>query len=303
MTQREKHLQALESFTNEVKHDPNVIALLLSGSLSYGTVWERSDIDLTLLARDGSITKEAEYCVERDGIEMHVYIMEVSAFKEKMQRLRAGQYPHSYFGKGTMVFSKDEALNAFFEDARKVGSRDAEMSYLGMVGCLLVDMYRAEKWITVFNDTLYSQRFLQKCCTIAADMVLLLNGEEPTRESVLRAMELNPELMRQVYIIPSTTAMPEQDIRRCLEALDGFLRENMEMWSRPIKKLLSDGEAWTVSEMKKFFGMETLSVQLSYLAENGILQRISRSSRVFKNSRLTVEETAYLYIGEEHENV
>lgn len=32
MNQREKHLQALSNFTGQVKDDPNVIALLLSGS-------------------------------------------------------------------------------------------------------------------------------------------------------------------------------------------------------------------------------------------------------------------------------
>jgi len=52
MTQKEIHQRALNNFVNSVKSDPNVIALLLNGSLAYGTVWAKSDIDLLMLIRD-----------------------------------------------------------------------------------------------------------------------------------------------------------------------------------------------------------------------------------------------------------
>lgn len=299
MTQREKHLQALNSFTEQVKSDPNVIALLLSGSLSYGTVWEKSDIDLTMIVRDGSISKSEEYCVDEDGIEMHIYVMEVSKFKSRMQKLRGGEYPHSYFGKGTMVFTKDESLTEFFEEARKIGMDDAVMSFIMMIEFLLVEMYRAEKWITVFNDTLYSQRFLQRCCITAADMVLLINGEEPTRESILRAIELNPALMKEVYVIPSTTAMTVEDIRHTLKVLDLFLMEHVKTWSKPLLKFMEDGEVKKISEFIKYFRTENLSVPLAYLASKGIIERVTLPSRVFKHSKLTIEEVAYFTIKEE----
>ncbi|HBL84044.1 MAG: hypothetical protein A2Y17_05600 [Clostridiales bacterium GWF2_38_85] len=303
MIQREKHLLALHNFIEQVKDDSNVIALLLSGSLSYGTVWEKSDIDLTMIVRDGSISQSMEYCVDEIGIEIHVYLMEVSKFKNKMQKLRGGEYPHSYFGKGTMVFSKDESLNEFFEDASRVGTDDAVMSFICMIENLLVEMNRAEKWITVFGDMLYAQRFLQRCCTIVADMVLLLHAEEPTRESVLRAMELDPVLMRAIYIIPSTTTMTEVDIRHTLQVLDDFLMKHIQTWSKPIIKYLSDDDVKKVSECNKHFDSENLTVPLACLASKGIIQRVTQPSRIFKHSKLTVEEIAYFYIKEENENV
>lgn len=296
MTQREKHLKALQAFTDQVKDDPNVIALLLSGSLSYGTVWKKSDIDLTMLVRDGSISASVGYCVDEDDIPIHVCVMETGKFKIRMQELRGGQHPHSYFGKGTMVFSKDESLTDFFEEARRVGTDDAVISFIGMVEYLIVEMNRAEKWITAFHDPLYSQRFLHSCYIVAADMVLLLHNEEPTRESVLRAMELDPALMKEVYVIPSTTAMTESDIRHTLAVLDNFISEHIPLWSEPILRYLSDGEVRKVSECAKHFGLESISTQLDYLVSKGILQRVSRPSRIFKHSKLTIEETAYMYI-------
>jgi len=299
LTQKEKHMQALSNFTEHVKGDPNVIALLLSGSLSYGTVWEKSDIDLTMLVRDGSVKGSWEYCVDGDGIEMHVLVKEVADFKNEMQKQRGGGYPHTYFGKGTMVFSKDETLTEFFEDVRHIGAEDAILSFCTMASFLLVDMYRVEKWITVFKDPVYSQRFLQQCCLAVADMILLLHGELPTRESVLRAMELNPALMREVYVVPSTTAMTEEDIRHVLKLLDGFLTEHMDKWSKPLLRYFSDGEVKKVSECMKHFNAGSLNVALAYLAAKGVLERVTLPSRVFKHSKLTVEEIAYFYVKKE----
>jgi hypothetical protein len=194
------------------------------------------------------------------------------------------------------VFSKDASLAGFLDEIRNLGTDDAMKSYAMYATYLLVEMYRAEKWVTALHDTLYAQRFLQKCCTLAADMVLLLNGEIPTRESVLRAAELNPALMDAVYVRPSTTAMTETDIRRTLKALDGFMAESMDAWAEPILKFLAGGDARRVSECAKHFGVEDISVTLAWLASRGVIERVSLPSRVFKHIRLTVEEVAYLYI-------
>ena len=44
--------EALNDFIEKVKEDRNILAVILFGSLSYDTVWEKSDIDLMLITRD-----------------------------------------------------------------------------------------------------------------------------------------------------------------------------------------------------------------------------------------------------------
>ncbi|HKM34300.1 MAG TPA: nucleotidyltransferase domain-containing protein [Lachnospiraceae bacterium] len=295
MTQKEKHSQALKSFTEKVKNDPNVIALVLSGSLAYGTVWKRSDIDLTMLVRDGINAKFSLYNIDEGGVEIHMIIMPVGMFKKEMRQFRAGQFTHGYYGKGEIVFSKDDSLYLIFEENRTVGMDDVTMSIIPNVQMLLVNMYRVEKWITAFHDPLYSQHFLQDCAASVADIILLMNKEEPTRESILRAMELRPELMQKIHVIPCTTAMTEDEVRDTLKLLDDFILETMDLWSTPILRFFSDGELKTSSEFEHFVGSDVVFC-LNYLAEHGLLERVTKASRVFKHSVLTVEEIAYVAI-------
>lgn len=118
MTQKERHLQALNNFVEEVKTDPNVVALLVYGSLGYGTVWERSDIDMEMIVRDGAVTLGNDYCIEQDGVLINLNFGEVSKFKKYLQAVRGG-FDHGIYGKGTLIFTKDEALLEIFEEAKK----------------------------------------------------------------------------------------------------------------------------------------------------------------------------------------
>jgi excinuclease ABC subunit A len=105
MTQREKHLQALNSFVTRVKKDPNVVAILIYGSLAYGTVWERSDIDVELIVRDGTeFIARWVYVIEEEGVEINISaIAELAKFKNELQRLRRG-YDHGKYGEAQRRF-------------------------------------------------------------------------------------------------------------------------------------------------------------------------------------------------------
>ena len=249
MTQKEKHIQALGSFAERIKNDPNVVALLLYGSLAYGAVWEKSDLDVEIIVRDGTVFAQGFYLVEENGVAIEIMgFNEVSKFKKYLQRVRGG-FDHGVYGKGTLVFSKDEALFEMFEDTRKIGEDDAPKAFASKIGGLLNWMHKAEKWITVFDDTLYAQRFLQLCAPIAADMELILHRENPTRESILRAQQLNPDLMHEIYVLPSTSEMSKEDIRRALKAIDDYLMKHMDWWGRHILRFLSDGEVKACSHI------------------------------------------------------
>jgi len=295
VTQKERHLQALNNFTDQVKDDPNVIALLLNGSLAYGTVWEKSDIDLVMLVRDGTVSI-SNLCVEEEGIYISLSLNEVSKFKRDMQKWR-GDNSQSQFALGTIVFTKDENLREFIEDMSKIGEDDAVISFLSLFNNLWANMIRAEKWITVLNDPLYAQRFLQWCCTTIADMELIRHHELPTRESILRVQELNPKLMEKLYIIPSTKAMSQAEVRYTLDLLNNYLEAHMDWWSKPILKFLEDGEIKTSSYMAKHFNIGGL-YPVDYLVQKGIVIKVTQPTQLFKKSKLTVEEISYFYLKE-----
>jgi len=296
MTQREKHLQALNSFIKRVEKDPNLVAILLYGSLAYGTVWERSDIDVELIVRDGTeFSQRWVYVIEEDGIEINISaIGELSKFKNELQKLRNG-YDHGKYGKGILVFSKDESLSELFEDAQKIGDDDAPKSFAAKIGTLLNWMHKAEKQAVVLDNPLYAQRFLQLCAPVVAEMELVRHGENPNREAINRAQELNQSLMQEVYVKPSTMAMTKAEINHTLKVLDDYLMQHMDWWSRHILRFLSDGEIKAVSHIWEYCG----SAPVEYLAEKGVIMQATHPVRIFRKSKLTLDEKAYFYIKEE----
>ncbi|MCL2498409.1 MAG: nucleotidyltransferase domain-containing protein [Symbiobacteriaceae bacterium] len=295
MTQREKHQAALDSFVAQVKDDPNVMVLLLAGSLSYGEVWAKSDIDLTMLVRDGSISQNLTLVVDSDGIDIVLTLEELSRFKGRIQSWVGGDYTHNYFAKGTVIFSRDASFASFFNDARRLGKEDAILAFLSRGSDLIHQMHRVEKWVTIYGDLLYAQRFLQWCCTEVAHMVLLQHGETPTRESIRRALELEPLLMQELYIIPSTTFMSKEELLHSLQIINDYLTLHQKWWSSPILQLLSDGEIKTESHICKYLRIP--SGMLGWLAEKGVIDRLVEPSRLFKKSKTVVEEIAYVFVG------
>jgi predicted nucleotidyltransferase len=56
---KQRYLDAVDSFIDKLRDDQNVIAVILCGSLSYDKVWEKSDIDLTVVVRDQQLNSHS----------------------------------------------------------------------------------------------------------------------------------------------------------------------------------------------------------------------------------------------------
>jgi len=285
MTQKEKHMNALNNFAERMKKDPNIVAMLVYGSMAYGTVGRKSDIAGTLITRDGSVSKKS-FLADEDGIFICFGLREVTKFKKDLQELRSG-YDHALLGSSNIVFSKDKSLVELHEATRRIGSDDAPKAFAAKIGGLYNWMWKAEKHITLIKDPLYAQRFLQLSAAIVAEMELIRHKENPNREAIRRARELNPQLMHEIYTIPSTKVMTEEEIWHTINVLDDYLMKHMDWWSEHILKFLDDGEAKIGS-----WGAMT------YLEDKGVIMRAILPTRLFKNSKLTIDEVAYIYVKE-----
>lgn len=124
-----RYLAALDNFIDKIRDDQNVIAVIVSGSLAYDVVWEKSDIDMTIIVRDQPL-KNCSYCIVEDGIIINAYLLERSKFKRSMERSIGGSFPQAYFAKGKIVYTTDHSLYEYFEDLRQIGSDDMALSML-----------------------------------------------------------------------------------------------------------------------------------------------------------------------------
>jgi hypothetical protein len=294
---KERFLAATESFVSKVKDDPNVIAVIVCGSLAYDQVWEKSDIDMTLIVRDQTL-KNDSYCIVEDDITINVQLIVRSGFKRYLENINGGSMTHSYFSKGQIVYSCDDSLYEYFEDFKRMGSDDMALSVF-IIACELVHQYdKCQKWLTVKKDPLYAQYYLLKAAESIARMEMCLNGEPPTRECILKARTLNSELITPYYNEAMSHHYNEDEISNAIKGIDQYLEQHLDIIKKPVINFMSDQEMKTITLITKHFhsfGHFIIGI-FDYLAEKGVIAKVSQTIRITPKSKLAVEEIAYLYI-------
>ncbi|WP_040952763.1 nucleotidyltransferase [Gorillibacterium massiliense] len=294
---KERFMAATESFIGKIKSDPNIIAVIVGGSLAYDVIWEKSDIDMTIVVRDQQL-KNDHYCIDEDGLLINAFLLTRSHFKRVMERSIGGSFSQSYFAKGRMVYTIDESLREFFEDMKSVGSDDIALSALQVASHLLSLYEKAYKWLTVRKDPLYAQYYLLRAAESIAFMELILRGEPNSRESIQKALALNPDAITPFYQNAMSHHMSEAEIAAGIKGIESYLERHIPVYSKPVIAYLSDQELKTVTLMAKHFQTEPaqLIVILDYLADKGIIEKAAQMIRITPKGKLAVEEIGFLYI-------
>jgi len=286
---------AIQSFVDKVRNDPNVIAVLVSGSVYHGTVWEKSDIDMTVVVRDQKLDK-TYYGVYEDNILLNVELCQRSDLKRDMEKSLTGMFGHSIDATTKVVYSTDEGLYDYIEENRVVGESDAEKAIFNQVNWLIGIMEKIEKWIKVKNDPEYARYYVLKAADVIADIEVVSHKQVPTREAILQASELNPPLMKKFYLEPMSGPMNEKAIYAILAEMDTYIRTHMDAVLRVAKDFFGDGEIKTGTHISTHFrsNMHMLHPILDYLCDNGHLDKISQTIRLTPKGRMAVEEIAFI---------
>lgn len=293
---KKRYEAALEAFTDKLRPDPNVVAVIILGSMSNDVVWEKSDMDVTVLVRDVKMNIRS-FCIEEDGIIINVDLMKDFDFRRMLERANGGGFVHSFNSKARVVYASDESIREFLTEHQKMGADDRVLSFFQSSSWLIGNLEKIEKWLTVKKDLRYAQLWILKTADIYANMLLLLNNQPLSREAVLKAMEYAPDEVKCVYQRPLEGMMTEEEIRGTIDFLYGFLQKHTDYLSQPVKEYMGDGAVRTVTTLTKHFGMDSHSIYhiFDFLAEQGIVCRVSETVRITPKSRMAVEEVAFMY--------
>jgi hypothetical protein len=294
---KKRYMAAVDSFIEKIKTDPNVIAVIVCGSLAYDMVWERSDIDMTVIVRD-QVLKNDSYCILEDGILINVSLFTRSDFKRSMENMKGGSFGQSYFSKGIMRYSTDDSLPDYFEEMKQIGADDIADTVFIMACELVHTIDKIKKWLYVKKDTVYAQYYLLKTAQLVAGMEVCLHHEPPTREAIQRALALNPKLITPFYQEAMSHTLKENEIEKALNLLEEFLKDHLELLMEPVLAFMSDQQIKTVTLITKHFHMESHFIVgiFDYLTEMELIEKVSQTIRITPKSRLAVEELGYLYI-------
>jgi uncharacterized protein len=207
---------------------------------------------------------------------------------------------HSLMMKGTLLFSRDDSLAELFERRHHLGARDREIQLLKAGAWVIPSLQKAEKWLHVKKDVEYSFFWIMKSLDSIATIEVLLQGEITGREVVLQALRLNPEFFGAVYTDLIHGEKTPDTILACLQRLDGYLRERVDVLFQPILEFLAEaGGVRSSTEMNHYFsnqmGISSLDTAYEWLADIDVIQKVSTPVRLTEKSRVDVEEAAYYY--------
>jgi len=294
---RSRFESALSAFVDKIKSDPNVLAVILCGSLANDTVWEKSDMDTYVLVREMKLSTKS-FCIEEDGLIINVNLQSEFDFKRSLERNLGGGMWLSMFLQARVIYSKDDSMHDFMAKIQKLGKDDIALSFFRQSTGIIYYMEKIEKWLTVKDDPLYAQLWILYASYTYANMRLLLDDKPPSREAVLKVMEYAPELIKPIYEKPMQGFMNSEEVWDTLRFFRKFLEDNLELLKLPVAEYMSDGEVRTVTTLVKHFGGSSHDIYhiFDFLEEMGVVARVTETVRITPKSRLAVEEVAFMYI-------
>ena len=294
---RERYDRAVERFVLKVKVDVNVLAVIVEGSVAWDKVWHKSDIDITVIVRDQTLTT-FEYSIDEDGIVLNAAITTRTQFMRRMNRTNGGF--NSLYGLARIVYTTDDTIQELLSEAKTIGQSDIGWCLMWQCSDLLFMLQKIEKWLTVKNDAMYAKLYILKAAETVAAMVMIENGEPATREALMRAEVLNPEIIDIVYRTPMRNDLNERQLSETLEKMYEFLDRHIPAVAEPILEYMADGEPRTGTMIVKNFkagSPHMISKLMEYLVTKGIVGKLSQTIRITPKGRQVVEEIAYIKKG------
>lgn len=294
---QQRYEAALEALVGKLRQDPSILAAILMGSLAYDTVWQKSDIDLMLVTQEGKLKSETFTLVE-DDITIHAYLQTRSGFKREMEGALDSSFLHSLLMKGRLLFTRDETIPELFARREQVGARDREIQLLRAGIAVLPALSKAEKWYHVRQDMDYCFFWIMKMLDDLARIETILNNEVPGREVVQQALRHNPAFFRAIYSDLIHTAKTPEAIRAALDTIQDYLRKQAPLLFRPVLDYLSEaGTIRSTTEINFHFAKQMnaqyVDIACEWLAEEGLIQRVSNPLRLTDKSKIEVDEAAY----------
>lgn len=295
-----RYEEALNAFVARVQRDSYIIAAILYGSLAYDTVWEKSDVDMLLVTKERNLRTKHFVLVE-NGVSFSVSLETRSRFKAEIEGALQGAFMHSAFSLSKLLFTTDDSIRDLYRDLQQLGSHDRQYQLLRATTGILPMLTKAEKWLVVKKDPVYSFVWFMYVVSHIAQIEVLWHGGIPKREALQQALHYNPLFFNAIYTNLVHCPKDEAVMLQAIESVHHYLDEKIPVLFKPVLDYLAaaDGSR-SITEINEHLSKyvqsdELLDYACEWLAQKGILQRVSSPVRLTEKSQTTMDEAAYYY--------
>jgi uncharacterized protein len=300
---QQKYTNALDELVTQLKRDRSILAAILCGSLSHDTVWEKSDIDLALITIDDKKAEQTHLALNAGGVNVHVFMMPRLEFRKSVEGVVRNSFMHSLYAKGRLLYTHDDTLTDLCTRLKEIGERDTQVQLLSAATHALAPIDKAHKWFVTRGDLDYTALWILYAATPLAQIEVLTARLLVDREVTLQAMKLNPAFFETIYSRMLNTKKSKANVEAALEAIDAYLADRVTILFAPVLDYLRDvGEARSATEIeahfKRNFDVHGMTVACEYLADRGLIAKVSTPVQITRASNISVQELAFVHIGE-----
>jgi predicted nucleotidyltransferase len=300
---QKKFTEALDELVAQVKEDRSILAAILCGSLSHDTVWAKSDIDLALVTIDDKKVETASLALYAGGVNVHAFLMPRAEFRKTVEGAVRNSFMHSLLAKGRLLYTHDETIAALCARLHEIGERDTQVQLLAAATWALSSIDKAHKWFVTRGDLDYSALWILYAATPLARIEVIAARLLADREVIPQAMKLNPEFFQTIYAGMLNAKKTRKSVQAALDAIDGYLAERApELFGAVLDHLKEVGEARSCTEIenhfKRNFNVEGVTTACEYLADRGLIGKVSTPVQLTRKSNILVQELAFVHLGE-----
>ena len=298
---QERFEEALGILLEKLQQDKNVLAVIIAGSLSYDVVWEKSDIDLMIVIRDGKLkSQDKDIALTECDVNIHAWALERSRLRKLMEGSLRNSFLHSYFSKSRLLFTRDESIRDLYDGVEKLGARDRQSQLLSIATSFMPLISKVEKFLYSKNDPQYAFIWITYMYSGLARIELNMAGEVVSREVVHRAIQLNPDFFHAIYTELIDAPKDKAAIEGALQLIDAYLVERCKDIFQALLDFLSEGgriksateiDTWAQQQMN----IQGLVGACEWLADKEIIHRTSLPHRLTPSSLEEVEELAFYF--------
>src|SRR5262245_37331927 len=156
----ERFQTALNQLIERVAEDRYVLAVVLVGSLSTETIWQRESIGLWIIETDGvgrrlpSDGKDERIfrILVENGINIHAEVIPRARFKQMVEGASRTAFSCNFFAIREIAYCKDPSIESWFKKANSVATKDQERELLTFSTWTIHAHRHARKRLDIKND-------------------------------------------------------------------------------------------------------------------------------------------------------
>lgn len=300
---QKKFTDALDELVAQVKTDRSVLAAILCGSLSHDTVWAKSDIDLVLVTIDDRKVETSGLALYASGVNVHAFLVPRAEFRKTVDGAVRNSFMHSLLAKGRLLYTHDETIGDLCARLHGIGERDAQVQLLSAGIHALAPIDKAHKWFVTRGDLDYSALWILYAATPLARIEVIGARLLADREVIPQALKLNPAFFQVIYVDMLNAKKTRKRVQSALAAIDSYLAQRAPTLFGPILCHLREvGEARSATEIethfKRNFNVDGVTTACEYLADQGLIGKVSTPLQLTKKSNVVVQELAFVHLEE-----